>query len=103
MGVAWYRREFEIPESDLGRRIWIEFDGAFRDVLVFVNGCFAGRNNNGYAPFRFDLTDFLAYGAKNYIVLRVDASFGDGGFPKELAARNQEMKTELLARSAEQF
>ena len=23
---------------------------------------------------------FLAYGAKNYIVLRVDASFGDGWF-----------------------
>ena len=78
--VGWYRREFEIPASDLGRRIWVEFDGAFRDVLVFVNGCFVGRNDNGYAPFRFDLTDFLAYGAKNYIVLRVDASFGDGWF-----------------------
>jgi len=78
--VGWYRREFEIPPSDAGRRIWVEFDGAFRDVLVFVNGCFIGRNDNGYAPFRFDLTDFLAYGAKNYIVLRVDASFGDGWF-----------------------
>ncbi len=78
--VGWYRREFEIPASDLGRRIWVEFDGAFRDVLVFVNGCFIGRNNNGYAPFRFDLTDFLAYGATNYIVLRVDAGFGDGWF-----------------------
>ncbi|MFP5234770.1 MAG: beta-galactosidase GalA [Acidobacteriota bacterium] len=78
--VGWYRREFEIPASDKGRRIWVEFDGAFRDVLLFVNGCFIGRNNNGYAPFRFDLTDFLAYGAKNYIVARVDAAFGDGWF-----------------------
>jgi beta-galactosidase len=78
--VGWYRREFEIPASDLGRRITVEFDGAFRDVLVFVNGCFIGRNNNGYAPFRFDLTDFLSYGKKNYIVARVDASFGDGWF-----------------------
>ncbi len=78
--VGWYRREFEIPASDLGRRIAIEFDGAFRDVLIFVNGCFIGRNDNGYAPFRFDLTDFLSYGAKNYIVARVDASFGDGWF-----------------------
>ena len=78
--VGWYRREFEIPASDLGRRISVEFDGAFRDVLVFVNGCFVGRNDNGYAPFRFDLTDFLSYGAKNYIVARVDASFGDGWF-----------------------
>ena len=78
--VGWYRREFDIPASDLGRRMVIEFDGAFRSVLVFVNGCFIGRNENGYAPFRFDLTDFLAYGAKNCITLRVDASFGDGWF-----------------------
>jgi beta-galactosidase len=78
--VGWYRREFEVPASDEGRRIGIEFDGAFRSVLVFVNGCFIGRNDNGYAPFRFDLTDFLTYGHKNYIVARVDASFGDGWF-----------------------
>ncbi len=78
--VGWYRREFDVPASDQGRRVWVEFDGAFRDVLVFVNGCFIGRNDNGYAPFRFDLTDFLAYGAKNYIVARVDSSFGDGWF-----------------------
>ena len=78
--VGWYRREFEVSKSDQGRRIWVEFDGIFRDAIVFVNGCFVGRNNNGYAPFRFDLTDFLSYGEKNFIVLRVDASFGDGWF-----------------------
>jgi beta-galactosidase len=78
--VGWYRREFDIPASDAGRRIAVEFDGAFRDVLIFVNGCFIGRNDNGYAPFHFDLTDFLTFGAKNYIVVRVDASFGDGWF-----------------------
>src|SRR6185437_7881000 len=78
--VGWYRREFDIPDSDEGRRIWVEFDGAFRDVLIFVNGCYIGRNDNGYAPFRFDLSDFLNYGAKNYIVARVDAAFGDGWF-----------------------
>jgi beta-galactosidase len=78
--VGWYRREFDIAASDLGRRIAVEFDGAFRSVLVFVNGCFIGRNDNGYAPFAFDLTDFLNYGARNCITLRVDASFGDGWF-----------------------
>jgi beta-galactosidase len=78
--VGWYRREFDIAASDLGRRITVEFDGAFRSVLIFVNGCFIGRNDNGYAPFHFDLTDFLSYGQKNYIVARVDASFGDGWF-----------------------
>ena len=78
--VGWYRREFDVPASDQGKRVSVEFDGAFRDVIVFVNGCFVGRNNNGYAPFQFDITDFLEIGTKNYIVARVDASFGDGWF-----------------------
>ncbi len=78
--VGWYRRAFEVSEADKGKRITVEFDGAFRDILVFVNGCFVGRNNNGYAPFHFDITDFVAMGATNYIVVRVDASFGDGWF-----------------------
>jgi beta-galactosidase len=78
--VGWYRRTFDILATDLGRRITVDFDGVFRSVIVWVNGCFIGRNDNGYAPFHFDLTDFLAYGQKNVIVVRVDASFGDGWF-----------------------
>jgi beta-galactosidase len=78
--VGWYRRTFDIPESDRGRRIVLEFDGAFRDSLVFLNGYFLGRNNNGYAPFSFDITDFANYDGKNYLVARVNASFGDGWF-----------------------
>ncbi|GGA39459.1 beta-galactosidase GalA [Dyella nitratireducens] len=78
--VGWYRRTFDIPDSDRGRRIWIEFDGAMRDVMLFVNGCFIGRHDDGYTSFRFDVTDFLNYGGKNVVALRVDASFGDGWF-----------------------
>jgi beta-galactosidase len=78
--VGWYRRTFDIPKEDSGRRIVVEFDGAFRSALIFLNGYFIGRNDNGYAPFRFDLTDFLNYGGKNYLMVRMDASFGDGWF-----------------------
>lgn len=78
--VGWYRRDFDIPASDAGRRITVEFDGVFRDTLVFVNGCFLGRNDNGYTPFTFDLTDFLIYGGRNCITVRADATFGDGWF-----------------------
>ena len=78
--IGWYRRTFDIPKEDEERRITVEFDGAFRSALVFLNGYFIGRNDNGYAPFRFDVTDFLNYGAKNYLTVRMDASFGDGWF-----------------------
>ncbi len=78
--VGWYRRVFDTAKEDEGRRTWVEFDGAFRSALVFLNGYFLGRNDNGYAPFRFDATDFLNYGGKNSLVVRMDASFGDGWF-----------------------
>src|SRR5580704_16662681 len=66
--VGWYRRTFEIPAGDAGKRVSVEFDGAFRSALVFLNGYFIGRNDNGYAPFHFDVTDFLNYGTKNYLM-----------------------------------
>src|SRR5579859_3969036 len=78
--VGWYRRTFDLPKEDSGRRMSILFDGAFRSALVFLNGYFIGRNDNGYAPFRFDITDFANFGGKNYLVVRMDASFGDGWF-----------------------
>lgn len=78
--VGWYRRRFDVPASDLGRRIVLEFDGVFRNTLVFVNGAFIGRSDSGYTPFRLDITDFIHYGARNILVVRVDATQGDGWF-----------------------
>src|SRR5262250_15913 len=56
--VGWYRRTFDVPEADRGRRTVLLFDGAVRDVLVFLNGYYIGRNDNSYAPFSFDISDF---------------------------------------------
>jgi beta-galactosidase len=78
--VGWYRRTFDLSKEDANRRVSIEFDGAFRSALVFLNGYFIGRNDNGYAPFCFDLTDFANLGGMNYLMVRMDASFGDGWF-----------------------
>ena len=77
--VGWYRRTFDISAADRNGRVALEFDGAFRSAIVFLNGCFIGRNDNGYAPFQFDITDFLQTGA-NYLMVRMDAAFGDGWF-----------------------
>lgn len=78
--IGWYRRVFDIPQSDLGRRISIEFDGVFRDATVALNGHFIGRSLSGYAPFRFDVTDLVTYGGQNVIVVRVDATEYEGWF-----------------------
>ena len=40
----------------------------------------SGRNFSGYAPFRYDVTDFVNYGDKNVLVVRVDATMNEGWF-----------------------
>ena len=78
--ISWYRRIFVVPAADLGRRLVLEFEGVFRSAMVFLNGCYVGRNDSGYVPFEFDVTDFLNYGSDNVIMVRVDATYGDGWF-----------------------
>ncbi len=78
--IGWYRRVFEIPQSDTGRRIALEFDGVFRNAMVALNGIYVGRNLSGYAPFRFDVTDFVRYGGENVLIVRVDATEHEGWF-----------------------
>lgn len=76
--IGWYRRVFEVPESDRGKRLSLEFDGVFRDALVALNGNLLGRNLSGYAPFSYDITDQAFYGRKNVLVVRVDATEHEG-------------------------
>ena len=76
--IGWYRRVFEIPAGDLGKRLSLEFDGVFRDSMVALNGNFLGRNLSGYAPFSYDITDHAWYGRKNVLVVRVDATEHEG-------------------------
>jgi beta-galactosidase len=78
--IGWYRRVFEVPASDRGRRLSLEFDGVFRDCLVALNGIFLGRNLSGYAPFRFDVTEVASYGGPNVLVVRADATEHEGWF-----------------------
>lgn len=78
--IGWYRRTFDIPASDNGKRLSLEFDGIFRDAMVILNGHYLGRNLSGYTPFRCDISDFVTYGGKNVLVVRVDATEYEGWF-----------------------
>jgi beta-galactosidase len=78
--VGWYRRVFDLPKGDDGKRISLEFDGVFRQAMVVFNGHYLGENMSGYAPFRFDVTDFAVYGGKNVLLVRVDATMDEGWF-----------------------
>src|SRR5438128_2234948 len=66
-GVVEYTKTFDVPEAWRDRCVTIEFQGVYRDAMVFVNGSFAGQHRNGYAPFRLPLDGHLRYGEPNTI------------------------------------
>jgi beta-galactosidase len=78
--IGWYRRVFDISATDEGKRISVEFDGVFRRAMVMFNGHYIGEEFSGYAPFRFDLTDFVNYGEKNVLTVRADGTLAEGWF-----------------------
>jgi beta-galactosidase len=78
--VGWYRKTFDVPAEDEGKRIFIEFDGVYRDAKVWVNGFYCGNEPSGYSSFAFDITEYLNFGGENVIAVRADASIEEGWF-----------------------
>ena len=78
--VGWYRRTFDLPQEDAGKRLWLQFDGVYRDCRVYLNGYFVGHHESGYSSFRYDITDVAHCGGKNVLAVRVDASQFEGWF-----------------------
>jgi len=76
--IGWYRKTFDLPASDKGRRIFIDFEGVTHDCIVIFNGIFLGNHFSGYTSFGFDVTDMANYGGKNLLVVRVDARANEG-------------------------
>ena len=77
--VGWYRKRFKIPETADGSRVFLQFDGVYRDAMFWVNGVYLGRNDSGYIGRRFEITDVLKYGTKdNIVAVRVNATADEG-------------------------
>ena len=76
--VGWYRKHLFISESARGRILRLDFDGAFRDSEVWLNGQFLGRHLGGYTPFSYGITQVARPGAENVITVRVDPRESDG-------------------------
>jgi beta-galactosidase len=78
-GVAWYRRAFVLDPAARGRHFSIEFDGAFRDAKVWLNGHYLGHHASGYTGFDFSISDMVYFdGVPNILAVRVDSRGYEG-------------------------
>ncbi|WP_435607443.1 glycoside hydrolase family 2 TIM barrel-domain containing protein [Streptomyces ardesiacus] len=68
-----YTKTFFVPPEWRKRRVSLEFQGAYRDAMVYVNGVRAAHWAYGYSTFTVTLDDFLHYDADNSIRVEVRA------------------------------
>ena len=78
--IGWYRKRFFIPKEDEGRKIYLVFDGVYRDSSVFLNEFFIDSHKSGYSSMKLDITDFVNYGSDNLLVVKCDSTKAEGWF-----------------------
>jgi beta-galactosidase len=71
-GIGWYRKTLMVSSGDKGKRLFLDFDGAMAHPKIYVNGKLAGQWAYGYSSFRVEITDFVQYGEKNLVAVRLD-------------------------------
>jgi len=71
-GTGWYRKHFKLPVTSVGMRIYVRFEGVYRNSDVWLNGRHLGSRPNGYIDFEYDLTPHLVpAGGDNVIAVKV--------------------------------
>lgn len=70
----WYRKEFDLPASLNGSRIWLNFDGINYRADVWINGrkiADHGEMAGMFRRFRYDITDYAVKGGKNCVAIMI--------------------------------
>jgi hypothetical protein len=71
VGYGWYRKTLTLDRLPTQRQVFLEFEGAFQDAEIFVNGVELARHRGGYTGFPVNITSALRTGA-NTIAVRVN-------------------------------
>lgn len=88
IGTGWYRKEFDVPADWSERFITLDFEGVFQRADIYINGIKVPKNKvygyesatdpslptheGGYSPFSVNITDYVVFGGKNIVAVKVD-------------------------------
>ncbi|MBQ3140943.1 MAG: glycoside hydrolase family 2 [Clostridia bacterium] len=76
--TAFYRTQVTLRPTQ-GKRLWLHFNAVDYTAAVYVNGRFVGGHEGFFAPFEFDVTDFVHSG-KNTVVVQVGNDYPLGAY-----------------------
>ena len=82
-GVAWYRKEFELPKATSTASAFLHFGAVDYSTTVWLNGKEVGRHEGGYLPFEIDISQQLLHDRPNELIVRVIDPGNDADFLPE--------------------
>jgi beta-galactosidase len=62
VGYGWYRKHFTVPASWSGKSVFLEFQAAFDQAVIYVNGKQVGQHIGGYNGFSIDISSAIKTG-----------------------------------------
>ncbi|MGD0797929.1 MAG: glycoside hydrolase family 2 TIM barrel-domain containing protein [Acidobacteriaceae bacterium] len=71
IGYGWYRRHLRVGVASLKGQEFLEFEGAFQDAEIWVNGTKIGEHFGGYTGFSMNISTALHAG-DNVVAVRVN-------------------------------
>lgn len=71
-GIGWYRKTFTLSAQQQTGKVFIYFDGVYKNSEVWINGHFLGKRPNGYTPFQYELSPYLNKNGNNIIAVKAD-------------------------------
>jgi beta-galactosidase len=71
VGYGWYRKHFTVPASWSGKSVFLEFQAAFDQAQIYVNGKQVGQHIGGYNGFSIDITSAITTG-DNVVAVRLN-------------------------------
>ena len=71
VGYGCYRKVLDIEALWIGMKLTLEFQGAFQDAEIYLNGQLAGVHKGGYTAFEIDISLYATVG-KNLLFVRLN-------------------------------
>jgi beta-galactosidase/beta-glucuronidase len=68
--ACWYRRTFDAPALQSDERLLLHFGAVDYEATVWINDAPVAHHTGGYTPFVADITEYLASGAPQTLVVR---------------------------------
>ena len=73
--ATWYKTEFQVQEKPAkDQSLFICFKGVDYKAHIFINGSFIGSHEGFFAPFEFEITNYVNKGA-NSLLIKVENDF----------------------------